>query len=116
MSAPQPIQIANAAAVTHSLRPLQNPLAAWRELEGEVVIMSPEDSVLHELNETASFIWKQATGERNIEGIARAMSAEFAVDETTALEDTRALVEELRSKGLLLIEPAAQAATGASHG
>ena len=116
MSAPQPIQIPNGDGVSNSLRPIQNPLAAWRELEGEVVIMSPEDSVLHELNETASFIWKQAIGERSIEEIARAMSAEFAVDETTALEDTRTMVEALRSKGLLLTEPALQAAAGASHG
>jgi hypothetical protein len=110
----------HAAAEDFAMRPRQNPLAAWRELEGEVVIMSPEDSVLHELNDTASFIWKRATGEHTLEEIARAMSAEFAVDETTALEDICILVQELQSKGLLLTEPAAQvstrAAVEASHG
>ncbi len=89
----------HAAAV--DVRPLQNPLAAWRELEGQVVIMSPEDSVLHELNETASFIWKRANGERCIEEIASELSAEFEVDQATALLDTQALLSELFAKRLL---------------
>jgi hypothetical protein len=99
MSAAQPIRIAHC--------PLQNPVAAWRELEGEVVIISPEDSVLHELNSTGSFIWKHADGRRSVEEIARLLAAEFAVDQATALADTRALVAELCEKRLLLADASA---------
>jgi hypothetical protein len=98
--------MSTAQAVVEVLQPVQNPLAAWRELGGEVVIISPQDSVLHELNQTASLIWKLATGTRGIPEIARQVAAEFEVDEATALADTRSFVEELCSKGLLLPEAA----------
>ena len=42
---------------------VRNPKLAWREVDGEMVIISPEDSQVHELNETASLIWKHAGGE-----------------------------------------------------
>lgn len=80
----------------------QHPNAAWREVDGAVVIISPEDSVLHELNETASFIWKLATGERSAEEIARHLSQEFDVDRQTALADTCELMDHLRQKNLLV--------------
>jgi len=82
--------------------PRQHPNAAWREVEGEVVIISPEDSVLHELNATASFIWKQATGELRTEEISVRMAGEFEVSEETALADTREMVQHLTDKKLLV--------------
>jgi len=82
--------------------PSQHPNAAWREVDGEVVIISPEDSVLHELNETASFIWKSATGERSTEEIARGLAEEFDVADAEALADTRELVQVLLQKRLLV--------------
>jgi hypothetical protein len=84
------------------VRPVQNPLAAWRELDGAVVIISPEDSVLHELNLTGSFIWKESTGNLTIEEIAARVAQEFAVEPSTALADTREFVAALLSKRLLL--------------
>lgn len=83
-------------------RPQQHPNAAWRELEGEVVVISPEDSVLHELNETASFIWKHATGEYTAEEIARRMAEEYSVDDETALADACELMNHLEQKKLLV--------------
>ena len=82
--------------------PRQHPNAAWREVDGEVVIISPEDSVLHELNATASFIWKQATGEISAEEISIRLAGEFEVSEETALRDTQELVQYLTDKKLLV--------------
>ena len=96
MSAPQP--------VLDSVHPAQNPLAAWREIDGIVVVISPEDSVLHELNPTAGFIWKRATGERTTEEIARLLADEYEVDVATALADTREMIAELAAKKLLHLE------------
>ncbi|MCL4523106.1 MAG: PqqD family protein [Acidobacteria bacterium] len=96
MSAPQP--------VLASVRPAQNPLAAWREIDGVVVVISPEDSILHELNPTAGFIWKHATGERTTEEIARLLADEYEVDAVTALADTRDMLAELAAKKLLRLE------------
>ena len=87
----------------------QNPLLAWREIEGEVVIISPEDSFLHELNATASFIWKQLDGERTAPEIAELVATEYDVTPRVASADTEELVSQLEAKGLLLRSPASRA-------
>ncbi len=84
----------------------QNPLLAWREIEGEVVIISPEDSVVHELNATASFIWKQLDSEHTGAEIAELLAAEYDVAPDVALADTEELVSQLEAKRLLLRSPA----------
>lgn len=78
-----------------------NPQLAWREIEGRVVVISPEDSVVHELNETASFIWKHADGGRDVAEIASLLSEEFSVDALQAKADTEGLLERLVQKGLV---------------
>jgi hypothetical protein len=82
--------------------PRQHPNAAWREVDGAVVIISPEDSVLHELNETASLVWKEADGTRTSQEIAQRLAEEFEVEEATALADTCELVSHLEQKKLLI--------------
>ncbi len=85
--------------------PCQNPQAAWREVDEAVVIISPVDSVLHELNSTAGFIWKHATGRYAIEEIARLLATEYDVDPDTALTDVEELTTHLEQKNLLLPSP-----------
>jgi hypothetical protein len=77
-------------------------LAAWREIDGVVVIISPQDSVLHELNSTGSFLWKQLNGERSQEELARLVSLEFDVDPDEALRDVREFLAGLAAKHLLV--------------
>ena len=93
-----------------AVRPAQNPQAAWREIDGVVVVISPTDSVLHELNSTGSFIWKQANGERTVEEIAAQVAEEFDVSAEVALADTRAFLEMLAEKKLLAELPEAASA------
>ena len=78
-----------------------NPRLAWREIEGRVVVISPEDSVVHELNETASFIWKHAERGRKASEIADLLIAEFRVDVAQANADTQSLLDVFSQKGLL---------------
>jgi hypothetical protein len=82
--------------------PRQHPNAAWREVDGAVVIISPEDSVLHELNETASLVWKEADGTRTSQEIAQRLAEDFEVEESVALADTCELVSHLEEKKLLI--------------
>lgn len=79
-----------------------NPRLAWREIEGRVVVISPDDSVVHELNETASFVWKHADYGRNLDEIALLISREFRIDVQRAKDDARDLLAGLARKGLLL--------------
>lgn len=78
-----------------------NPQLAWREIEGRVVVISPEDSVVHELNETASFIWKQADRGYSVSEIANLLSLEFGVEASQARSDTEELLRTLHQKGLV---------------
>jgi len=80
---------------------------AARMLGGEMMIMSPRDSTLFTLNETASAIWQAADGATPLEEIVeRHICAAFDVEPDAALRDARDLVEQLASHGVLLISEA----------
>jgi predicted transcriptional regulator len=93
--------------------PTRNPKLAWREIDGEAVIISPEDSHVHELNETASLIWKRADGKHNVDEIAAAVSEEYEVPVVVAATDVRELVSTLEKKGLLSIRTPNEVVAGA---
>ncbi len=80
----------------------KNHALAWREIDGETVIISPGDSVMHELNDTGSFIWKYLDGKRSAAEIAALLRSEFNVALETAATDTEALLEELAGQHLVL--------------
>jgi hypothetical protein len=90
----------------------KNPALAWREIDGETVIISPGNSVMHELNDTGSFIWKQLDGQRSAAEIAALLRAEYNVAPETALADTEALLELLAGQHLVL--PAVGESSGES--
>jgi hypothetical protein len=90
--------------------PAPHPLAAWREIDGVVVVITPGDSVLHELNASASFIWKNLNGERTPEEIAGLLAEEFEVSGEQARADVREFLAGLVAKGLLA--PRGEAAHG----
>jgi hypothetical protein len=79
-----------------------NPQLAWREIEGRVVVISPVDSVVHELNETASFIWKHADRGRDVREIVELLAEEFGIDIAQAKNDTEELLTLLQKKGLVI--------------
>lgn len=78
-----------------------NPQLAWREIEGRVVVISPADSIVHELNETASAIWKHADQGCSAAEIADLISGEFSVDVNRAKIDTESLLAVFAQKGLV---------------
>ena len=90
------------STTTSSAQWRKNPILAWREIDGEIVIVSPNDSVLHELNETGSFVWKQLDGRRGAAEIASELAAEYDVEPEEALRDIEALLGELASRQLLI--------------
>jgi hypothetical protein len=91
-----------------SSRPTRNPQLAWREIEGEIVIISPEDSQVHELNETAALVWKRADGAASEDEIAVGLAAEYEVSVARARADVAELIAQFREKQLLVNAVAAK--------
>lgn len=80
----------------------RNPSLAWREIDEETIIISPSESVMHELNDTGTFIWKNIDGQRSAEELARMLAEAYEVTEDMALADTQELLEQLSSRKLVV--------------
>jgi hypothetical protein len=84
----------------------KNPALAWREIDEATVIISPTDSVMHELNDTGSFLWKNIDGRRSATELAELLAESYEVAREIALIDTQALLEEMSSRKLVMPVPA----------
>jgi len=87
--------------LTMQSRVKRNDEVAWRIIDGEAVIVTPADSVMHTLNDVGTRIWELLTGERNLKEIAQLLCADFDVDEKRAQADTVWFVSCLQKKGLI---------------
>src|SRR5580704_7107416 len=88
---------------------------AARELDGEMMIMSPRDSTLFNLNELGTMIWRAADGATSVEQIvAQKICAEYDVEPSEALRDAESFVRELSAHGILLLSEHPIAAPGAA--
>ena len=80
----------------------KNPALAWREIENETVIISPAESVMHELNDTGSLLWRSIDGRRSAEDLAALLAEQYEVPAQVALADTLELLDELSRRRLLI--------------
>ena len=84
----------------------KNPALAWREIDDDTVIISPNDSVMHELNDTGSFLWKNIDGKRSVADLADLLVENYEVTPEVALADTQTLLDEMSSRKLVVITSA----------
>jgi len=84
----------------------KNPALAWREIDDETVLISPNDSVMHELNDKGSFLWKNIDGKKSAAELAELLVQTYDVAPDIALSDTQALLEEMSLRNLLVTVPA----------
>ena len=84
----------------------KNPALAWREIDDETIIISPNDSVMHELNDTGRFLWKNIDGTKSAAELAQLLVENYEVTPDIALSDTQALLEEMLSRKLVVTVPA----------
>ena len=89
----------------------RNPALAWREIDNETVIISPNDSVMHELNDTGSFLWKNIDGKRSAADLAELLVQSYEVTPDVALSDTQSLLEDMSARKLVVTVPATGGAT-----
>lgn len=79
-----------------------NPGCTVREIGEGLVILVPEVTTTHSLEDLGAFIWSRIDGKRDLNGVLAAILAEYDVDEETARGDLLAFVDELVEAKLLL--------------
>lgn len=83
-------------------RPTRRTEFEERTVEGEMVVVDQESEQIHQLNETASFIWQLCDGKHDRQQIVEELSTAFEVDAETAEQDVTNVLEKLEEIGLLL--------------
>jgi len=83
--------------------PCQNNKAATRNIDGEAVVVSPDNATLHNLNEIGTVIWEMATGSNSMTTIAETLTHDYKVEPDQALEDVTIFCETLAGKELMQI-------------
>ena len=75
----------------------------WREIGGEVVILTADGREIHTLNKVGSAIWELVDGTRNIEELIALTCERFDVDFEVAQADVLEFAEQLVAKKILQI-------------
>ncbi len=71
------------------------------DMDDEVLVYDPVVDRTHRLNVSATRIWELCDGTRSLEDIARVLTEQFEVEFETALQDARAVLEQLKGEQLL---------------
>ncbi len=77
------------------------------DMDEEVLVYDPVVDRTHRLNSSATLIWELCDGTRSLEDIARVLTEQFEVEFETALQDARAVLDQLKEEQLLSGVPAA---------
>jgi len=86
---------------TEERMPIKSPDTAHQIIDGEAVIITPGQMMVHVLNTVGSRIWDLADGEKNIHDIAKILTEEFDVSYETALEDAVEFTGDLAEKKMM---------------
>lgn len=88
----------------------QHPDQFTAEVDNDVLMMHPETGEYFGLNAVAGYIWKLAAEPRTVAEICAAVQAEFEVDESRCVDDTRTFLEQMLEAGLLTASETSQPA------
>ena len=72
-----------------------------REVDGELLVLDTRANRIHQLNSTASLIWRRLREGREPDAIAAELAVEFDVDAVTALRDVTETLSQFRALELL---------------
>lgn len=73
----------------------------WQEMNGRALILDPEKSAAHELNVTATFIWRLLDSPQEFDSMINLICKEFDVSVEIARADLTSCLDEMKSKRLL---------------
>ena len=99
--------MANATAIDLNSTVVASKQQTSSEISGEVVILDLQRGVYHGLNQTGALIWQMIQKPCKVASIRDTLLREYHVDALQCEQHLLALLEELASKGLLEVRPAA---------
>lgn len=73
-----------------------------RHLDQELLLLDTLSNKIHQLNQTARFIWQNCDAGHSSEDMAKLLAAEYDVGYDTALRDVVQTVEKLRELDIIV--------------
>jgi len=83
-------------------RPRRNPEVAFREYDGEAVVVLPSGAEINVLNPAGGLIFRLLDGTRTVPELVATVCEEFEVSKEQAEKDVRAFLDELQDHRLLV--------------
>lgn len=83
-------------------RPYRAASVVSRWMDGEAVLVHPEQGKVRVLNSVGARLWELADGERTIAEMARVVAQEYDVEQARAEKDAAAFCRDLVRRGLML--------------
>jgi len=74
-----------------------------RDVKGETLILDRKHEEVHQLNNTASYIWQRCDGKTSVAEIARSMAHDFCAEPGDVEQDVAGLIAQFSA--LRLLEP-----------
>jgi hypothetical protein len=81
--------------------PRQTPHVSVKEIDGQTIILDRPHGKLHELNATASYVWRCCDGRATVAEIVTATAREFDADPITVGRDVEDILRQLESQQLI---------------
>lgn len=82
-------------------RPQKTEHIVSREVDGEAVIVEPQNGMVNVVNQTATSIWRLIDGEHTPAEIAAAIADEYGIPLADALKDTEEFLQELETNQII---------------
>ncbi len=82
-------------------KPLRKQDLIWREIDGEIVIISTDNKKIHMLNDVGSKIWMLIDGSQDINTITSIIAEEFGETEDVVRKDIIEHMKTLKELNLL---------------
>ncbi len=81
--------------------PARNEDIVWRNLDGEAVLLNPNNGKYFGMNAVGCSFWEKMDGERTLDQIIDMLLEEYSVDRQTLEKDINELVSTLEEKQII---------------
>jgi hypothetical protein len=72
-----------------------------REVEGQILILTPREEFLYTVNDSGKMLWQLLVKGATEKKLAAALVKEYGLGEKDALRDVKMFLQTLRAKGIL---------------